>query len=67
MNVSRPVHRLGALLTATLGLLACLVLAGIVGAAGEADGKSNRRIVLGSTKNKVTPNCGTRAASPRAR
>ena len=59
-NVSRPVLRLGALFTAILGLLACLAFTGIF---SQADGKSNRRVVLGATKNKVTPNCGTRATA----
>ena len=58
--VSRPVFRLGALLAATLGLFACLGLAEFF---SQADGQSNRRVVLGVTKNKVTPNCGSRAAS----
>lgn len=58
--VSRPVFRLGALIAAILGLFACLAFVGVF---GEADGKSNRRVLLGATKNKVTPNCGTRATS----
>ncbi len=58
--VSRPALRLGALVAATLGLFACLILAG---AFGDADGKSNRRVVLGATRDKVTPNCGTRSGA----
>lgn len=58
--VSRPVLRLGALIAAILGLFACLALVGVF---GHADGKTNRRVVLGATNNKVTPNCGTRATS----
>jgi len=62
-NVSRPALRVGALSAAILGLLACLAVAGLTGAAGEADGKSNRRVLLGATKNRVTPNCGTHATT----
>ena len=64
-NVSRPAHRVGALTVAILGLLACLALAGLVEAVSEAEGKSNRRVVLGASKFRVTPNCGTRAG-PRS-
>ncbi len=62
-NVSRPVFRIGALTTAILGLFACLAFTGIIGAADQADGQSNRRVVLGATKDKVSPNCGTRATA----
>ncbi len=62
LNVSRPVFRPGALITAILGLAACLVISGFPDAASVADGKSNRRAVLGATKNKVTPNCGRTVA-----
>lgn len=57
-NVSRPALRSGVLFTAILGITACLAF---VGLSGVADGKSGQRAVLGATKNKVTPNCGTRA------
>ncbi len=63
LNVSRPALKVGALIAAILGLLACLALAALTGAAGEADGKSNRRAVLGASKVRVTPNCGTKAGS----
>lgn len=61
-RVSRPALRVGALLAAILGLLACLSFAGVF---SQADGKSNRRVLLGATKNRVTPNCGTKVG-PRA-
>ena len=60
LNVSRPALRVGALIIATLGLLACLAVSGVF---TEADGKSNRRVLLGATKNRVTPNCGTQAGA----
>lgn len=59
-SVSRPALRVGALITAILGLWACLALTGTF---GDAEGKTGRRVVLGATANKVTPNCGTRATS----
>lgn len=61
LNVSRPALRVGALIAAILGLLACLALAGLSGGADEADGQSTRRVLLGATKDRVTPNCGKRA------
>lgn len=57
--VNRPALRAGGLLVALLGILTGLLLTGVIELAG---GESNRRIVLGATKNRVTPNCGTHAA-----
>jgi len=56
--VSRPAFRAVGLFASVLVLLICLAMYGV---SGEADGKSSRRVVLGATKDKVTPNCGTRA------
>ncbi len=56
--VSSPAFRAGVLFAAILGLCAWVSLSGY---ADEAEGKSGRRVVLGATTNKVTPNCGTRA------
>jgi len=45
-------------------VLAALLLAAVLWSSSDvASGKSGRRVVLGSTKNKVTPNCGTRAGA----
>lgn len=57
-RVSRPALRAGALIAATLLLLACLAFTDVF---GQAEGESNRRVVLGVTKHKVTPNCGAKA------
>ncbi|MDQ5894443.1 MAG: hypothetical protein QG596_704 [Actinomycetota bacterium] len=58
--VGRQAFRAGALFAAILGLLTCVALAGVP---QQAEGESNRRVLLGATKNRVTPNCGSQAAS----
>lgn len=57
-SVNRPALRVGGLFAALLGIISLLVLTGAVDLAG---GESKRRAVLGATKVRVTPNCGTRA------
>lgn len=58
LRVNRPALRAGGLFTAILGLLTCLVLSGVL---NQAEAQSKRRVVLGATPDRVTPNCGVRA------
>lgn len=46
-----------------LALTVLLTLFALWTVSEQASGESNRRVVLGATKDKVTPNCGTRAGS----
>jgi len=50
-------------LIGALVLVGLLVMAALGSSSDVASGDSGRRVVLGATKHKVTPNCGTRAGA----
>lgn len=49
------------MLAGASALAALLTLLTLWSASDQASGESSRRVVLGATKDKVTPNCGTKA------
>jgi hypothetical protein len=53
----------GPMVLGSLALTVLLTLFALWSASEQASGESTRRVVLGATKDKVTPNCGTRAGS----